>query len=130
MISVTLPDGFRIGIVFRYNHVPTGIEGHLAIDRRMVPTRETYVEIIHLDENGRAQSEPPLAVGYVRCDSRDNFNRELGRKRALTRALFYSFFDRSERAVIWNAYHARGASMMSEPKAPTIDLEHEVARME
>jgi len=45
--------------------------------------------------------------GSVICDPRENFNREIGRKKALKIALGKKF-DRNERTVVWETYRCWG----------------------
>ncbi len=47
----------------------------------------------------------PRALGTAVCSINDIFNREIGRKIALTRAL--KNLNREERTIIWKTYHGR-----------------------
>lgn len=48
------------------------------------------------------EDEVPVIVGRGYCSSKDNFNRSVGRKVALTKAL--QSFDKTYRAEVWNKY--------------------------
>ncbi len=50
-----------------------------------------------------------VITGISRCSKRDNFEKEVGRKLALKRALESSPFNKEERSAIWEVYETRKA---------------------
>lgn len=48
-----------------------------------------------------------VAGGFALCSSRDRFEKKIGRKVALTRALALLDITKEERREIWNAYFSR-----------------------
>lgn len=48
-----------------------------------------------------------IASGMAKCDSRDNYNKERGRKTALKLALKNAGMSRNERTRVWDAYWSR-----------------------
>ncbi len=135
MIPVRLPDSSLVGIQFTYKWVQTHKPQEIQI-------REVRAELRPLTTDGKEIPDvPAIAVGYVRCDSRDNFSYEQGRKRALTRALYYSWYEKSERELFWHTYLNRPRPKSRTPEERALEhvehvldqqlpLHHEVERME
>ena len=48
--------------------------------------------------------DDPEGLGYAKCSISDKFNRDIGRKISLARALKSADIDKEERTEIWNAY--------------------------
>ena len=96
-------------------------------------TRTTVCTIVELLADGKAKE---LIAGSTRCGKSDNFNKEEGRKKALSRAIcqhvynpttkrckkchgkFTSFLmlrlNKAERLLVWQAYFTKAQA----PKAP------------
>lgn len=79
-------DGADISIKFRYVDAVT----------------MCYLEIIDV-RNGANY----VFGGYALCNSKDQFNKETGRKLSLKRALEMSNIDKPHRRAIWLKYHSR-----------------------
>lgn len=117
MIVVKLPS-FTIGLAFSHpvRHENTG---KLILDaekgiyvQEMAPVRGTRCEVLEVEEgseNASPRTLPIIAVGTVRCDPRDNFIKETGRKKALKQALrvVHPLLTREERAIVWGTYLGR-----------------------
>jgi len=66
--------------------------------------RATICEIVELDGEKIINK---LAKGIARCNPLDNYNKEIGRKNSLTKALNNSNYGKVDRKRIWRAYHER-----------------------
>ena len=71
----------------------------------LVPMKR--ITVCDIVEVGEERPYKIVATGVARCDSRDNFNKERGRKMSLKLALKDAGTPRDERRVIWSAYHNR-----------------------
>lgn len=76
--------------------------------------RATWCELHRLDSNGK--SEAIVARTRARCARSDNFNKDVGRKVSLARALKQYGLTRLDRTLVWFAYHERPRPV-SKPKA-------------
>lgn len=52
-----------------------------------------------------------ISKSTVTCYYKDRFTREMGRKQALRRALFYTNLTKAERSLVWEGYHRRGTTL-------------------
>ena len=90
--------------------------------KKTIETRNTFCTIFMLDSDGDGkQVAQALAKGHARCSPLDNFNKEEGRKVALSKALKLWFpgvkegvtddtvinQNRKVREAIWKGYHSR-----------------------
>lgn len=97
-------------LIFWFRH---GRMHHPNPDRRIeVPFTEAVIATIMRVEvpEGEAAQKPIVTVvarGLAYCAPADRYDRETGRKLALTRALFRDRFPKDVRRSIWNTYHAR-----------------------
>jgi len=114
MIKVTLPDR-TLALIFTHQRKIIPIVKGFRMDG---PThffeKLTKCEVLQLLE--KPNTSLILATGIAKCDKRDNFCKDTGRKLALTHALWQqngagkrvSQFSKFEREAIWEAYHDRG----------------------
>jgi hypothetical protein len=70
----------------------------------IVSHREVRHTVCKVFELGPGAEATLLSQGRARCSPEDNFRKEEGRKRALTRALDPLPFDKEDRALVWTAY--------------------------
>lgn len=90
------------------------------VNRRMssvldvVERRATRIDLWWLDAAGKPVEEVTHATLHVYF--RDQFEKEVGRKRSLKMALLFTPFNREERGTIWAAYHDR-PRIVSTPRA-------------
>lgn len=116
MIKIELPDR-TLGISFIHKKKILPVtEGFTLKGPTHWIAHSTKCEILEIPERGQSSILIVLAYGIANCDRRDNFSKEVGRKIALTHALFseqkdgkkYSKFTKFERSAIWEAYWNRG----------------------
>jgi len=109
MIRVQLPDKV-IGISFAYLSKVEAGDPNKSLSEYLSKTvldmfevRYTNCELFLLD------NEAPMALvkGEARCSRQDNFNKAVGRKVALAKALKEINLPKQERKLIWEAYHSR-----------------------
>src|SRR3990167_4374060 len=99
MIQITLSDTRILTVTFAH---PTDF--YLDEHDKSGEIRYTYCEIFELDEAG----EPILkAEGVAKCAAGDNFQKRVGRKIALTRALKKMDLNKTERSMVWLRYLLR-----------------------
>ena len=70
-------------------------------------TDDRHTTVCILDQMKDGESLDKIHKGTAYCSLKDRYNKEVGRKVSLTRAL--QQWDRKERAKIWKAYFARKA---------------------
>lgn len=75
--------------------------------------RATWCEIHRLNTDGK--SEAIVARGYAQCAKKDRHSNELGRKKALARALKQYLLPKLERTQVWNAYLDRPRPISKKP---------------
>lgn len=67
--------------------------------------RTTTCSIEKVTAGGRFKDDGQvIATGIASCDSRDNFDKSIGRRLSMKRAMNKSNFSRAERIRIWEAY--------------------------
>lgn len=106
MIRVDLPDR-TIGFSFKHPTVHRALEhgdGKGCIVET-VERRCSVAEIFEIDGVGNATL---ISKGIVHCWFRDNFDKEIGRKKALAAALHKCMQSKAERRRVWDAYFNRG----------------------
>ena len=82
MFEVNTPEGL---VKFTFNHI--------------IKCRKTYCLITKDD----------IAIGgFAHCSIKDNFNKAMGRKVSLTKALTKSGLSKESRKAVWHAYFYRG----------------------
>ena len=106
MIKVQLPN-MLMGISFSHpvkREAMTSIPLFDAIPTMQV--RYTHCELYEIlpgPDNEKPQTKL-MCEGIARCSPLDNFNKEAGRKIALTRAIKVLELNRDEREVVWETY--------------------------
>lgn len=76
---------------------------------KQMKVRYTHCEIFKLDE----ADEPCLiSEGVAKCSAGDNFQKKVGRKIALTRALNKAGLSKAERSLVWLGYLLRNVKPM------------------
>lgn len=55
------------------------------------------------EDKERPIDTEPVAIGFAYCSELDQFNRKVGRRISLTRALKNAEYDRKLRSIIWKA---------------------------
>lgn len=108
MLKAKLSDGRIFGITFAHPTLQTEIGAHIL---KVRVTRCDLFEIF----TGPLARERPIASEIAKCSPRDNFEKERGRKIALTRAIEAAKLPKKDRSILWEAYLYRDAS----PKDPT-----------
>lgn len=70
------------------------------------PERKAFVSYCYIDWQDNPDSVPFAISGEAVCSPKDQFNRSIGRKVALTRALGYYWFseNKKRRTALWKAY--------------------------
>lgn len=81
-----------------------GVSWHHLQDKDV---RYTSCNIVWLEEGKPFAECTIVGVGHAQCHVKDKFVKETGRKISLARALEEGGFDKDEREVFWNYYHAR-----------------------
>lgn len=118
MLTIILSDTLTIGITFAH---PTDFlldETRMDNAKNWVSTkmRYTHCEIYTIDENGGLKPNVKLiADGLAKCALGDNFQKRVGRKIALTRALKKTNLLKAERQKVWIAYLMRNSNLLHEP---------------
>lgn len=51
--------------------------------------------------------EKLVATGYASCSDKDNFDRKVGRKLSMSRALLHAHLSKEERKFIWGEYFSK-----------------------
>lgn len=110
MIKVDLPDR-TLGIAFKHepkmkiigfvpNRNYAATQGE-PIKKEIRTTKCEIYEVVGTDARlvGHAKAE---------CSLTDNFNKAVGRKVALTRALEFMKMGKAYRTIVWEAYNTRG----------------------
>lgn len=75
--------------------------------------RATWCEIHRLAADGK--SEAIVARGYAQCAKKDRHSNELGRKKALARALKQYLLPKAERTIVWDTYRNRPRHVSRQP---------------
>jgi len=101
MITISLSTR-TLGIEFTHNR------GHLieVVDRskKLVETNGyTECEVVEIVGNHKRA----LSIGRASCSLHDQFNKEIGRRIALTRALKEAELEREDRKTVWTVYRGR-----------------------
>lgn len=116
MLRVQLPT-LLLGISFQREYVNArSKKGH----GPNVELRSTACELHRLNAEGK--SEAIIGRGYVKCDSRDSFRLEVGRKKALARALRVLQLTKANRTTVWQTYLDRPRPV-SKPKPAAVKLQ-------
>jgi hypothetical protein len=99
MIVVFGGNGRRFSINFKYDKsICELIHSEYNVIRRKCIC--TIVEEISESCKQRVEISKEFSI----CHPKDSFNKEIGRKIALTRTLYYTRFGKSIRREFWNAY--------------------------
>ena len=113
MLTIQLSDTLVLGITFAH---PTDFqldESKFCTDGTKV--RYTHCEIYTIHENGGLRPEVTLiADGLAKCAAGDNFQKKVGRKIALTRALQKTDLSKEQRMLVWMGYLTRNDAPLSE----------------
>jgi hypothetical protein len=64
----------------------------------------TYCRVIQIKNFGDNQIAILSGIGYAQCYAKDVFERKIGRKIALARALKGAGISRSERTLVWEQF--------------------------
>lgn len=107
MLKAKLSDGRIFGIAFGHPVLQTTIAGHL------LKVRVTRCELFEIF-TGPLARERLIASEIAKCSPQDNFEKERGRKIALTRAIRAAKLQKPDREALWEAYLYRDAA----PKDP------------
>jgi hypothetical protein len=68
---------------------------------------KTVCTIHVLTEGKVAKGAVPIAEASCSTNHRDTFDKEVGRKLSLKRALIFTSLSKTDRATVWRTYHAR-----------------------
>lgn len=96
MIAAQTAAGEQLKICFKHEHLTNGLNFLVGRDARATARTECYIL------RGPKKQESVIATGVAFCSVLDQFNREAGRKVALTRAV--ALFDSDTRGRLWDAY--------------------------
>jgi hypothetical protein len=102
-VTATVGDGHTYRIVFEHKQAK---ELELAKEQRKVPVWVKAVTSCYLVDEAGVQTHRGFAI----CFLTDNFNKEIGRKLALTRCLDQTFpgsLFKPLRTAVWKAYFGR-----------------------
>ena len=100
------------GVQVNFSHLtPTEIGGAFGLELMMYGIqRVTFCALMFPEADSKEYEDRDLdevsfGIGVAYCSEEDNFERAVGRKLALTRALRDSDFTKEERAMIWETYN-------------------------
>lgn len=93
-----------------------------------VQERRATVCVIYEVDAATGKPEKEVSKAVLNCYFRDRFEREVGRKLTLRRALVFTNLNREERGVVWHAYHAR-PRITGVPRTPRLPVHAVTADM-
>lgn len=109
-------DGKTVGLQFRHARVKTIINGVESM------AYVTHCGVYHVPPDDETGPPTKICYGVSKCSPQDQFNRETGRKIALTRALLQGVHEfalsKEKREVIWKAYFDRIPKVTKEEEPP------------
>ena len=109
MLTIILSDILTLGITFAH---PTDFLLDAPNDAVGKKIRYTHCEIYTIDENGGLKPHVKLiGEGLAKCAVGDNFQKRIGRKIALTRALKKTHLTKEQRMQVWMGYLTRNCAV-------------------